>query len=168
MAGKVVSVNISRRKGAQKTAIPEARFVPGRGMAGDVHAGPGNRQISLLALESIEAQKEFFEKKRAAGKLPKCPKSGDLLHPGAFAENVTTQGVDLAALPLGTRLFVGDDVVLEISKIGKECHKHCIIYKMLGDCIMPREGVFAKVIQGGIVKPGDEVRIDEGGHRNGQ
>ncbi len=165
---RIISVNISKKKGAQKEPIPEAHLAPGHGMLGDVHAGPGDRQISLLALESIERQKEHFEKKRAGGELPHCPKSGPILRPGAFAENMTTRGIKLAKLPLGTRLLVGGRVILEVSKIGKECHRHCVIYKMLGDCIMPREGIFAKVIEGGVVKPGDEVSVHESCHSDDQ
>lgn len=168
MAARIVSVNISRKKGAQKQPVPEARLILDHGMEGDVHAGPGDRQVSLLALESIEAQKLFFEAKRAAGSLPNCPKSGPILSPGAFAENITTQGIGLPTLPLGTRLRLGEEVVLEVSKIGKECHRHCVIYKMLGDCVMPREGIFGRVVRGGVVRPGDEVRLDESGNPDGE
>jgi len=166
VTGRVVSVNLSRRKGVQKEPAAEVELRPDHGVVGDAHAGPGDRQISLLALESIEAQRRLFEEK--AAEATSCPKAGDLLHPGAFAENLTTRGLALAQLPVGARLQVGDEVVLEISRIGKECHRHCAIYRKLGDCVMPREGVFARVIHGGKVRPGDEVRVDADRHRNGE
>ena len=168
MTGKVVSVNISKRKGVQKESVAEVELRVGHGVVGDAHAGPGDRQVSLLALESIEAQKRLFEQKQREADSTTCPKGGDLLHPGAFAENITIQGLPLAQLPVGTRLHVGGAVVLEISRIGKDCHRYCAIYRKLGDCVMPREGVFARVMQGGTARPGDEVRVDTNRDRDGQ
>ncbi|RMG89096.1 MAG: MOSC domain-containing protein, partial [Candidatus Dadabacteria bacterium] len=113
------------------------------GLAGDAHAGDWHRMVSLLALESVD-------KMRAAGLD---------VNPGDFAENLTTRGLDLLALPLGTRLRVGDEVVLELTQHGKECHTRCAIYYQAGDCVMPREGVFAKVIRTGTVRVGDPVEV---------
>jgi MOSC domain-containing protein YiiM len=165
VTGRIISVNVSRRKGVQKLPVPEAALQENHGLVGDVHAGPGDRQVSLLAVESIERQRKLFEQEAAAaaqrgGRAPACPKAGAQLGPGAFAENVTTEGIALAALPIGARLLMGESAVLEISQIGKECHRHCAIYRTMGDCVMPREGVFARVIRGGRIRPGDEVRVD--------
>jgi len=163
--GRVVSVNVSSRKGVAKKPVPQAELQPEHGLVGDAHSGPGIRQVSLLALESIEKQRRVFAERQANGELERrCAKGYDVvanLAPGSFAENLTIQGLPLAQLPLGTQLQVGDGVVLEISKIGKECHTGCAIFQLLGDCVMPREGVFARVIVGGTVRQGDEVTIDE-------
>jgi len=155
MRGKVVSVNVSKRKGVPKVPVPEAEFREEWGLVGDVHAGPGERQVSLLALEAIERQREVLR-----GKV--CPKAGTFeIGPGSFAENLTIEGLPLAELPVGTRLKVGE-VLLEITRIGKECHVGCAIYKLLGNCVMPKEGVFARVLKGGKVRPGMEVVVYEG------
>jgi MOSC domain-containing protein YiiM len=117
------------------------------GLAGDAHADCcTHRQVSLLAIESIN-------KMRGAGFD---------VGPGDFAENLTTEGVDLASLPVGTRLSIGQDAVLEVTQIGKECHTGCAIFRQVGKCIMPKEGVFARVIRGGVVKAGDELREQQG------
>lgn len=170
--GRLISVNVSRRKGVPKEPVPEAELRPGLGLVGDAHSGPGLRQVSLLAWESIQKQRRVFQERLAQGKVKgRCRKGYDLaaeLGPGSFAENLTVEGLALAALPLGTRLRVGPEVVLEISKIGKECHSGCAIFQLLGDCVMPREGVFARVLVGGVVRPGDEVRIDESGDTDGE
>lgn len=147
MKGTVISINISQEKGMSKKPVKEAVLIENFGIKGDAHASPGDRQISLLAIESIKKFKNV------------CPKINKInLSPGDFAENITTEGIDLSKLKLGTRLKIGDCVV-EISKIGKECHNYCEIYKKLGNCIMPKEGVFAKVINGGTIKVGDEIKI---------
>lgn len=139
-----MAVSASGRKGEKKTPVPSATLVAEHGVAGDAHAGPGHRQVSLLSSESIA-------KMRAKG-LP--------VGPGDFAENVTVEGIDVAALPVGARLRVGRALV-EITQIGKECHDRCAIYFQAGDCVMPREGVFARVVEGGTVSPGDPVEIVE-------
>ena len=166
-AGRVVSVNTSSRKGVAKEPVAEVRLRPDHGVVGDAHSGPGLRQVSLLAAESIEKQRRVFEQRQARGQLPgQCNKDYDVsleLRPGSFAENLTIEGLPLPRLPLGTRLQVGGEVELEISQIGKKCHVGCAIFELLGDCVMPREGVFATVVTGGVVRPGDEVRVDEGG-----
>lgn len=167
MAGAIASINVSARKGVRKSPVAEANLKADHGIVGDVHAGPGDWQVSLLALESIEAQKKLMEAKVEAGKAPVCPQAGELIRPGAYAENVTTKGIDPERLSLGTRLRVGDEVILEISKIGKKCHEHCEIYMIIGDCIMPREGRFARVLRGGRIKVGDEVRVDTNSDRDG-
>lgn len=142
--GKVIAVCISERKGTQKTQVPSIRLVPEWGIEGDAHAGKWHRQVSLLALEKIEAFRE---------------KGADVDF-GAFGENIIVEGFDLRALPVGTRFRIGD-ALLELTQIGKECHSHCAIYHQVGDCIMPREGVFTIVIEGGEVRAGDEIELIE-------
>ena len=147
MKGRVYSLNISKRKGEVKVPVKEAFFRENYGIEGDVHAGlKDKRQVSLLSWESIR-KKNF------------CLKKSDVnLKPGDFAENITTSDLDLARIKIGTRLRVGE-AILEISQIGKECHLHCEIYRKIGSCIMPGEGVFARVIKGGRVKSGDTIEI---------
>ncbi|GAB4251994.1 MOSC domain-containing protein [Deferrisoma sp.] len=139
---EIVSINVSKTKGVRKTPVDAVEIGP-EGLEGDAHAGDWHRMVSLLALESVD-------KMRAAGLD---------VNPGDFAENLTTRGLDLLALPLGTRLRVGDEVVLELTQHGKECHTRCAIYYQAGDCVMPREGVFAKVIRTGTVRVGDPVEV---------
>lgn len=141
----IVSVNISLKKGTVKQPVSEGRLVRGHGMEGDAHAGNWHRQLSLLAQESID-------KMIAMG-------GGDLL-PGMFAENVTTEGITLFTLPVGTKLRLGETLV-EVTQIGKACHKHCEIYQKLGACIMPFEGIFATVLEEGVIRAGDAVEIVE-------
>jgi len=141
MQGKVVAVCISSSKGERKTPVAAVELRAEHGIVGDAHAGPWHRQVSLLARESID-------KMRALGLD---------VTTGDFAENLTTEGVDLVALPIGTRLSVGA-AELEVTQIGKECHTRCAIYHQAGDCVMPKEGIFARVLRGGIVRPGDEVK----------
>ena len=141
---KVVSVGISKTKGTRKEAIARGKVVKDYGLEGDAHAdSTWHRQVSLLASESIE----------------KMRRQGYKVGPGDFAENLTCEGIDLVALPIGTRISVGKEIVLEISQIGKECHTGCAIFLQTGKCIMPKEGVFARVIQGGTVAAGDEIKI---------
>jgi MOSC domain-containing protein YiiM len=139
----VVSVNLSPRKTMRKTAGTRGTLVLDRGFENDAHAGDWHRQVSLLALESIE-------KMRAAGLD---------VGPGDFAENITTSGIDLLALPVGSVISIGDGVVLEISQIGKVCHTKCAIYYQAGDCVMPREGLFAVVREAGDVAVGDVIEV---------
>ena len=158
MTGVVISVNASAAKGTAKSPVPRGRLVEGLGLEGDAHAGPGERQVSLLAWESVERQMELLE---ASGL--DCPKShggvrGEL-RPGDYAENLTLRGIDLRRVRPGDRFEIGPSAMIEVTRIGKECHKHCAVYKRLGDCVMPREGVFARVVRGGEVAPGDEVRL---------
>ena len=140
---QIVAVCTSKEKGERKTDVGQAELQEGFGLVGDAHGGDWHRQVSLLAIESID-------KMRAAGLD---------VGPGDFAENLTTQGVNLYTLPVGTRLRVGDSVLLEMTQIGKECHDRCAIYHQAGDCVMPREGVFATVIKGGPVRTGDSLEI---------
>jgi MOSC domain-containing protein YiiM len=146
---QVVAVCISQAKGERKVDVGHGQLLQGFGLAGDAHGGDWHRQVSLLGIESIE-------KMRAAGLD---------VGPGDFAENLTTRGVDLYALPLGTQLQVGGSAVLEMTQIGKECHDRCAIYHQAGDCVMPREGVFAVVLKGGPVKAGDRITIRVPGDR---
>ena len=144
----VVAVCKSEKKGTKKEAIAEGIFKKDHGLVGDAHADYlPKRHVSLLAIESID----------------KMRNRGLELVPGDFAENITTEGIDLVSLPIGTRIFVGDEVVLEMTQIGKECHTACAIRRQVGECIMPSEGVFAKVIDGGLVRPGDKLQIKETG-----
>ena len=141
---KVIEVCTSEKKGTTKKPVPEIILKVDFGVVGDAHADCAtHRQVSLLAVESIE-------KMRAKG--------FDLKH-GDFAENITTQGIVLTTIPIGTRLQVGKEVILEMTQIGKECHAGCQIRNLVGDCIMPREGVFTRVIHGGIVKADDKITI---------
>ncbi|MDD2903018.1 MAG: MOSC domain-containing protein [Syntrophales bacterium] len=140
---RIIAVSVSDRKGVVKHNVPQARLLVEHGLEGDAHAEGGIRQVSLLALESID-------KMRAAGAK---------VNPGDFAENLTTQGLDVCALPVGTRLKVGPEVELEITQIGKTCHAGCAIRQLVGDCVMPREGVFARVLKEGVVSPGDAVEL---------
>ena len=142
----VVAVCKSKKKGTKKEAVAEGLFKEDYGLIGDAHADcQTNRQVSLLAIESIE----------------KMRSRGLNLSPGDFGENITTEGVDLIHLPIGTKIFVGEEVILEVTQIGKECHTACAIRRQVGECIMPEEGVFAQVAQGGLVKPEDRVKIGE-------
>jgi MOSC domain-containing protein YiiM len=143
ISGKILAVNISQKKGEKKNNINCGIFLEDLGLENDAHAEPGIRQVSLLARESIE-------KIRAKGL--------DVQY-GDFAENLTTEGIDLPLLPIGTRLKVGDLVLLEVSQIGKVCHNRCNIFYAVGDCVMPREGIFAKVITGGEIKVDDAIEI---------
>ncbi|MDI6849860.1 MAG: MOSC domain-containing protein [Candidatus Saccharicenans sp.] len=142
-AGTVVSVNISPKKSVRKKPVGEALMIEDYGLEGDAHAGPGLKQVSLLALESIEKMKRL----------------GLEVVPGDFAENLTTSGLNPLALPVGTILEVGDEVVLEITRHGKTCHTKCAIFRQVGHCVMPEEGVFARVIKGGKIKAGDGINV---------
>ena len=142
---EIIAVCISKSKGERKTDVGQGELQKGFGLVGDAHGGDWHRQVSLLAIESID-------KMRAAGLD---------VGPGDFAENLTTRGFELHSLPIGTRFRVGASVLLEMTQIGKECHDRCAIYHQAGDCVMPKEGVFAIVIEGGLVKTGDAVEILE-------
>jgi len=142
MAGMVIAVCVSKEKGERKTPSESVHLRENHGIIGDAHAGDWHRQVSLLALESIA----------------KMQKLGLDVGPGDFAENLTTQGIDLVNLPIGTLLGIGA-VQLEISQIGKVCHTRCAIFYQAGDCVMPKEGVFAKVVSGGIIRPQDEIQL---------
>lgn len=143
--GRILAVCISKRKGERKKAIDRGLLIENFGLQGDAHAGDWHRQISLLGDESVD-------KMRAAG-----------LDVGAgdFAENLTIIGINLPALPIGTHLQVGSVALLEVTQIGKECHQHCAIYQQVGDCVMPREGIFARVLRGGPVSKDDAVIVVE-------
>jgi len=154
--GKIVSVNLSKKKGAIKKPAPEVALVPGQGVRGDAHAGPGDRQVSLLMLESIERQRRRLAG-RSQGPCELSSGKFEELKPGMFAENLTTDGIDLLALRLGDELRVGDQIRLRVSKIGKECHTRCAIYYRLGECVMPTEGIFCEVQTGGVARAGDRI-----------
>ena len=140
--GKVIAVCTSEKKGTQKVSVPEIEIVEDWGIEGDAHAGKWHRQVSLLSFDKIE---EF----RARGAE---------VEDGAFGENLVVQGIDFATLPIGTK-FKCNDVVLELTQIGKACHSGCAIFWKMGECIMPKQGVFTKVLHGGVIRPGDELEI---------
>jgi len=143
IAARVVSVNTSSEKGIRKRPLKEAEIVAGYGIKGDAHASSKwHRQISLLAIESIKKMQAL----------------GLKVNPGDFAENITTEGIDLLTLPVGTRMKISN-VEVEVSQIGKECHTRCSIYYQAGDCVMPKEGIFVKVIKGGKIKEGDPIKV---------
>ena len=139
--GRVVAVCIGRRRGTVKKAVRSAKFEPDYGIVGDAHAGKGHRQVSMLAKESIDDIRATIPN----------------LAYGAFAENIVTSGIDYALIAVGDRIILGDNIVLEVSQIGKECHTVCAIRSLVGDCIMPRDGLFCRVLQGGRLRPGDAV-----------
>ena len=141
MMAKVLAVCLSQVKGVQKHPVDRAELRENHGIAGDAHAGPWHRQVSLLGAESVA-------KVQAHVDFP--------LVPGAFAENILTEGICLWQLPVGTRLKIGP-VLAEVTQIGKECHSDCAIRKLAGDCVMPREGIFVRILTGGTVQPGDEI-----------
>lgn len=140
---KIVSLAISKKKGTRKQTIDKGRLVKNHGFEGDAHAGDWHRQVSFLAAESIEDTRS---------------KGLDVTF-GDFAENIATTGVDWKTIPVGTRMRLGKTARVEITQIGKECHNKCAIYYQAGDCIMPKEGVFAKVIKGGVIERGDQIQI---------
>jgi MOSC domain-containing protein YiiM len=143
MSASVLAVCTSLNKGERKTPVPSVELVPEHGIAGDAHAGDWHRQVSLLAQESID-------KMRAMGLSVSA---------GDFAENITTTGIDLVSLPIGSQLTLGS-VLLEVTQIGKECHTRCAIFYQAGDCVMPKEGIFARVLKGGIVTPGTDISLN--------
>ena len=141
----VFAVCKSRKKGIRKDTVTEGVFKEEYGMVDDAHADcQTHRQVSLLAMESID----------------KMQGTGIDLKPGDFAENITTKGIDLVSIPIGTKISIGDEVVLEMTQLGKECHTACAIRKQVGKCIMPEEGIFGRVLRGGTVKPGDTIKTD--------
>ena len=144
--GRIEAICISPGKGTVKTTVPEAELRVAHGIVGDAHAGDWHRQVSLLPSESIAKVRDLM------------PDLAD----GAFAENLVTSGVDLAGVKVGDRVAVGDDALLEVTQIGKECHNGCAIKKITGDCIMPREGIFCRVLEGGHIRPGSRAALTTG------
>lgn len=138
---KIKSIAVSKKKSTRKQCVDEARLVKDHGVEGDAHAGPWHRQVSFLAVESIE-------KAKAAGLSVGF---------GDFAENIATEGIDWPRIPIGTRFRIGESALVEVTQIGKECHNKCAIYYQAGDCIMPREGVFARVLEGGVIRLEDPI-----------
>jgi MOSC domain-containing protein YiiM len=145
VTGKIISVNISKDKGEKKHNIEKCLLIKDMGLKDDAHAGFMHRQVSLLARESIDKIKNM----------------GLDVVPGDFAENLTTEGIDLPSLPIGTKLMVGNGIVLRVTQIGKECHARCAIFQQVGDCVMPREGIFAEVLTEGEVKVGDTIMVEQ-------
>ncbi|TET43611.1 MAG: MOSC domain-containing protein [Dehalococcoidia bacterium] len=150
---KIIAVCKSEKKGTTKEDITEGFLREDYGLLGDAHAGCStHRQVSLLPIESIEKMRNL----------------GLNVHPGDFAENLTIEGLELVSLAVGTRISIGEDVLLEITQIGKECHSGCAIYQQIGKCIMPKEGVFVKVIRGGFVRTGDRISVCRMGDDSGK
>ena len=152
ISGKIVSINISKETGTEKIPTERGELMEEWGLKGDAHASSlsknttlSHRQISLLAMESIEKMRD---------------KGADVA-PGSFGENLTTRGIDLVNIPVGTKLYLSGGIVLEVTQIGKQCHDRCAIYYSVGDCVMPREGIFARVISGGLVSPEDRIEVQE-------
>lgn len=143
--GKIKAVNISVKKGTQKVNVHSAKVIEDFGLENDAHAGKWHRQVSLLSYEKIE---DFKAK-------------GAPVQEGAFGENLIVEGIDCRTLPVGTELVSGE-VILEVTQIGKQCHSGCEIYKIMGDCIMPREGIFTRVLHGGVISEGDTIDVMEG------
>jgi MOSC domain-containing protein YiiM len=144
VTGKIVAVSTSEKKGMKKTPVSCGILRTEYGLEGDAHAdSTWHRQVSLLAQESIDKMKAM----------------GVDVGPGDFAENITTSGINLVALPIGTKLKVGEDILLEVTQIGKECHTKCAIFQQVGTCVMPTEGIFVRVLQGGEVKPGNAITV---------
>jgi len=141
--GRIKAISVSKQKGMRKANVPEAELHADFGIVGDAHAGDWDRQISLLEIECIDIM---------AAK-------GANVSPGAFAENITTEGIDLSALKLGGKLKLGVDAEIKITQFGKKCHGRCKIYEQIGDCIMPRKGVFARVSRGGSIIVGDDIEV---------
>lgn len=144
MKGKVRAVSVSKAKGQKKENVLLVNLKEDFGILGDVHAG-SERQVSLLAIESIEKMRQ----------------KGLKVNPGDFAENITTESIDLLKLSIGDKVSIGGTVILEISQIGKECHSRCSIYYRAGDCVMPKEGIFARILKGGTITAGDKVEVAE-------
>lgn len=144
--GKIVAINTSSAKGTRKKNVGQSRLIPDFGIQEDAHAGDWHRQVSLLASESID----------------KMVQLGLKVGPGDFAENITTQGLDLLSLPIGTRFQMGAQALLEVTQIGKVCHTRCAIFYQAGDCVMPKEGIFARVLEGGEIQVGDEILVCRG------
>ena len=139
----IVSIAISRKKGTRKACVETARVIENHGLENDAHAGKWHRQVSFLASESIE----------------KARNQGLDVTFGDFAENIATKGIDWLSVPVGTRMRIGEEALIEVSQIGKECKRKCAIYYQAGDCIMPKEGVFAKVLRSGVIRTGDRIAI---------
>jgi len=154
---KVISINKSDKKGTAKKPIGEAILRRNWGLVGDAHAGLSPRQLSLLGIENIT---EFITR---WAKIERSKNVKFNIGPGDFAENITTMGFDLNGLPIGTRLRLGNRAIIEITERGKECHTKCEIRRLIGNCIMPKEGLFAKVISGGKIRVGDPIEIEEEG-----
>lgn len=159
MKGKILAVCISPKKGEKKINMEKALFVKGHGLSGDAHGGPWHRQVSLLSIDSVNKMRDM----------------GANVGFGDFAENLNMEGFELFTLPIGTIIRVGDEVELEVTQIGKECHHGCAIRQQVGDCVMPREGIFARVLSGGLVKVEDDIEVvsspaagqDVEGHQEG-
>jgi molybdopterin adenylyltransferase len=145
--GRVKAISISRTRGTQKVNVPQAELRAGHGIVGDAHAGNWHRQLSLLDIESIDA----------------IATQGANVSAGDFAENITTEGIDLSELKIGDKLRLGAEVEIEITQLGKQCHGRCVIYEKIGDCIMPRQGVFASVSRGGSIRVGDIIEVKTDG-----
>ncbi len=143
MEGKILSICVSSEKGTKKKEVPSALFIADSGIKGDAHAGKWHRQVSLLSNEDIDKVREIIPN----------------LKPGAFAENLATVGIDLNHVKIGDKVLIRDEVILQITQLGKKCHSGCEIQKLTGDCIMPKKGIFARVLKGGFIEKNDRIKI---------
>lgn len=143
MEGKILTICVSSEKGTKKNEVHSALFIADLGIKGDAHAGKWHRQVSLLSNEDIDKVREIIPN----------------LKPGAFAENLATVGIDLNQVKIGDKVLLNDEVVLQVTQLGKECHSGCEIQKLTGDCLMPKKGIFARVLKGGFVEKNDRIKI---------
>lgn len=143
MEGKILSICVSSKKGTKKNEVQSALFIADSGIKGDAHAGKWHRQVSLLSNEDIDKVRKLIPN----------------LKPGAFAENLATVGIDLNQVKIGDKVLISDEVILQVTQLGKECHSGCEIQKITGDCIMPKKGIFARVMKGGFVEINDRIKI---------
>jgi len=141
--GRIVAISISAKKGIPKSNVGEATLIEDWGIEGDAHAGPGHRQVSILAVESIDTMRA----------------KGLDVNPGDFAENIATEGIAVASIEIGRKVALGTALIV-LTQIGKECHSRCAIFEQAGDCVMPREGVFGRVLRGGTIRVGDRVTVE--------
>ncbi len=145
MEGKILTLCVSSEKGTKKNEVPSGFFVADSGIKGDAHAGKWHRQVSLLSNEDIDKVREIIPD----------------LKPGAFAENLATEGIDLNQVKIGDKILIRDEVILEVTQLGKKCHTGCEIQKLTGDCIMPKKGIFARVLKGGFIEKNDRIKIQK-------
>lgn len=145
MEGKILSICVSSEKGTKKNEVHSALFIADSGIKGDAHAGQWHRQVSLLSNEDIDKVREIIPN----------------LKPGAFAENLATVGIDLNQVKIGDKVLIRDEVILEVTQLGKKCHSGCEIQKLTGDCLMPKKGIFTRVLKGGFIEKNDRIKIQK-------
>lgn len=150
--GKICSINYSTEKNTERVRLKKSKLIAGFGVEGDARGGSGSRHVSILSIESINNQSE----------CPRATRKGAAFAPGDFGENITTEGIELSRIKIGDVLKLGSEVVIEVSHIGKKCYRYCDIYERIKDCVIPRKGMFAKVLRGGVVSAGDYIEAETG------